>query len=125
VSVAVRVGAGRAGDTAFVEVSGDAGDAVSSEPLLEYPGDVWRGAWVGSQALQPSAPAGVGGVGVGAGVDELVAVGWSSAEVAALLGGLVVHRRQHPVAGAEHFALRLGSECQLRSNPDPAVPGEP
>jgi hypothetical protein len=45
-----------------------------------------------------------------AGVDEAVAVGRSAAEVAALLGGLVVHRRQDSVAGAEHFALRLGGE---------------
>jgi hypothetical protein len=37
-----------------------------------------------------------------AGVDEAVAVGRSAAEVAALLGGLVVHRRQDSVAGAEH-----------------------
>jgi hypothetical protein len=27
-----------------------------------------------------------------------------------LLGGLVVHRRQHPVPGAKHLALRLGGQ---------------
>src|SRR3954468_8676192 len=89
--VAGWIGAGRTGDTALVEVSGDAGDAVSSEPLPEHPCHVRRGAGVGSEPLQPSAPAGVGRVGVRAGVDELVAVRWSAAEVAALLSGLVMH----------------------------------
>ncbi|MEU4253055.1 hypothetical protein AB0F15_37210 [Amycolatopsis sp. NPDC026612] len=33
-----------------------------------------------------------------------------------MLGGLVVHRRQYPVAGAEEFALRLGGQqCHQRA----------
>src|SRR4051794_21987903 len=99
------VGAGRGGGTAFVEGAGDAGDAVPGEALAEHPGDVGCGSGIGGEALEASAPSGVGGVGVGSGVDELVAVGWSAAEVSALLGGLVVHRGQDAVAGAEHFAL--------------------
>src|SRR4051794_7557779 len=98
--IAVRISAGRTGDAALVEVSGDARDAVPGETLAEHPGDVGCGSGIGGEALEASAPAGVGRVGVRAGVDELVAVGWSAAEVAALLGDLVVHRRQHPVAGA-------------------------
>jgi AcrR family transcriptional regulator len=79
---------------AFVEVPGDARDAVAGETLAEHPGDMSRCASVRCEALETSAPTGVGRVGMGTGADKAVVVGRSSAEVAALLGGLVVHRRQ-------------------------------
>lgn len=50
-AIAVRVGAGWTGDTAFVEVSGDARDAVSGQTLPEHPSDVWCCAFVGREAL--------------------------------------------------------------------------
>lgn len=78
---------GRRGENAlFGEFLGEAGVAGSSDELLEDALDGWRGDGVGFEAVQALTDAGFLGVGVFAGVSELVAVGRPAAEEAAFLG---------------------------------------
>jgi hypothetical protein len=56
--------------------------------------------------MQPPAKGGLGGVGMEAGVDQPVAVGWPAAQEAPLGGGLGAHRRPHP--GLDPGALAFG-----------------
>jgi hypothetical protein len=64
----------------------------------------------GSRGCRRRPPAGVCGVGVWSGVDETVSVGWSAAEVSALVAGLDPHRGHRPEPGPQHFAPRLVTE---------------
>src|SRR5262249_12876744 len=62
------------------------------------------------QPPQSSPPAGMGGVGMWACVDQAVPVRWSAALVAALLAHLGLHRGQCPEPGPLYLSFGVGAE---------------
>lgn len=105
VSVAGSV-VGRRRQKAFVgERLGDQEDTHAVEVPVEDSFDDWCGDWVFRQNVETLAVGGFRRVGMGAGVGELVAVGWSAAEVAAFDFGLGLHRGPDPNLDAVSFAF--------------------
>jgi hypothetical protein len=80
--VADAVVAGGRRDPLGGEPLGDGVVAVSGEEQLEDVGHDLGGGRVGLQPVQAGADGGLGGVGVGAGVDQPIAVGWSATQEA-------------------------------------------
>jgi len=78
---------------------------VPGKALRKDPLDMASGGRIGFQPPQPPTPTGMRGVGVRAGIDQTVAVGWSATHVAALLDGLGLHRGQHAKPGAQHLSF--------------------
>ncbi len=110
VGVAGGVGGGRAGNARVVEGAGDAGHAVSGQPLGEYPRYDGPALGVDGQGLRAHAAAGEGPVRVRAGVHQPVSVGRAAAEVAALVPGLDRHRGPGADPGASD--LPFGEDAQ-------------
>nr|WP_258574421.1 hypothetical protein [Actinomadura parmotrematis] len=110
VAVAVGVcGRGR-GHAAAGELLGDVEQAAPFEVLLVDPRDHQRVGRVRLQLVQPLPVGGLGGMGMRAGVDELIAVRRSASQIAALGGGDGVHRGSHPQLDAVAFALGQAAE---------------
>jgi hypothetical protein len=91
VPVAVRVVGGRARDALSGQPFGDGVDAGPGEEFGEDPPDHGSRRFVDAKDVQALAVCGLGRVGVRAGVDQQVTVGWAPAEVAALCLGLGGH----------------------------------
>jgi hypothetical protein len=88
VPVAGWIVGGRARDALSGERLGDGIQALAGQVRGEDPAGDGSGLWVGFEAVQALAVGGLARVGMRAGVDKPVPIGWASAEEAALDGDL-------------------------------------
>jgi len=110
VGVTGPVGAGGGGEGVGGQAFGDGVVAAAVQVFLEDPFHDGRGKRVGLQPVQPAAKGGLAGMGMGAGVHQPIAVGWSAAEEAPLGGGLGTHGGPDPGLDSVAFALGHAAE---------------
>jgi hypothetical protein len=88
----------------------DPGDAVTGQPLSEYPLHDRRGISIRFEPMRSASPGGMRPVRMRARVHQAVAVGRTASLVTALLADLRGHRGAHPNPRAGDLPLRLDTQ---------------